>query len=50
MCQLQTYAKQKSGNSKHTANSRQTVEQMLRDIAFVLHMTRKVKDAILAGK
>ena len=29
---------------------RQTAEQLLRDAAFVLQMTRRVKDAIMSGK
>lgn len=49
MCQLQTYPKRKRV-ARHAGCSRQSVVRMLREIAFVLHMTRKVKKEIVAGK
>jgi hypothetical protein len=33
-----------------SANRQPTVEQMLRDIAYVLHLTRRVKNEILAER
>ncbi len=49
MCRLQTYTKCKQVYSKHAFNSRRSVERMLRDFAFVLEMTCRVKHAILTG-
>lgn len=49
MRQLQTYSPREQVDSRHTVNSRQSAERMLRDIAFVLQMTQRVKREILAG-
>ena len=34
----------------HSPMSREAVQRMLRDAAFVLHMTRRVKDQIMAER
>ena len=45
MCQLIVHA-----NVKPALTPRRVVKQMLRDIAFVLHATQKVKKEILADR
>jgi hypothetical protein len=50
MCRIQTFAKPKQVLAIPQLKSAREVRQMLRDIAFVLHMTRKVKSEILADR
>jgi len=47
MCQLIVHAKEKPTIQ---LTPRRVVKQMLRDIAFVLHATRKVKEEMLAER
>lgn len=50
MCRIQTFAKPKQVIAIPQIKTPREIRQMLRDIAFVLHMTRKVKAEILADR
>ncbi len=50
MCHVPVGSMSRSNLAQAPAVSTVEVEEMLREAAFVLQMTRRVKDAILEGK